>query len=238
MGNLEQTRSRGYHDISRRTSPFACSLGQRGRLFHFGFLSQDKRLFRQEYGLDSSNWSFRTVEEKPDDESLHQQAIRSHSKIKKTIPLYIGLANGFCGSFTTFSFFMSDVFLALSNQLAGSSSRNKGYSFEAGFAMLLVHVTGSISALSAGGHLALLTDKFMITLPFRLTRRFIDPAVLVCGIGCWLGSLFLCLWPPEDSWRGEALLPVIFSPVGCVLRFYVSKHLNSRVPSFPLGTFL
>ncbi|KAK5654193.1 hypothetical protein OQA88_7624 [Cercophora sp. LCS_1] len=36
---------------------------------------------------------------------------------KKTIPLYIGLATGFCGSLTSFSSFLRDAFLSISNDL-------------------------------------------------------------------------------------------------------------------------
>ncbi|KKF94975.1 putative protein C32A11.02c [Ceratocystis platani] len=43
-------------------------------------------------------------------------------KAKKTIPLYIGLATGFCGSFTSFSTFVLDAFLAAVNQLPSDSS--------------------------------------------------------------------------------------------------------------------
>ncbi len=30
---------------------------------------------------------------------------------------------------------------------------------------------------------------------------------------------------------------LLFAPLGCLLRFYASKHLNPRVVAFPLGTF-
>ena len=64
-----------------------------------GFLAHDLRLFRQEWGHQQTDTS------------------TSHAKVKKTIPLYIGLTTGFCGSFTSFSSFMRDVFLAFLNEL-------------------------------------------------------------------------------------------------------------------------
>jgi CrcB protein len=145
------------------------------------------------------------------------------SKVKKTIPLFIGLATGFCGSFTSFSSLIRDAFLALTNDLASPSTtspfnttshpapRNGGYSFEATTAILIIEVACSISALHFGAHLALLTDPIIPILPF---------------------------FPPQNFWRGRATISLVFAPPGCLLRFYASKHLNARIPSFPLGTFV
>src|SRR5690348_16116171 len=52
----------------------------------------------------------------------------------------------------------------------------------------------------------------MFTLPFKFTRRVVDPVVSVLAIGCWAGAVLLCLWPSKVSWRGQALLSVIFPP--------------------------
>ncbi|KAK7930950.1 hypothetical protein LTR80_011763, partial [Exophiala xenobiotica] len=93
-----------------------------------GFLLEDRRLFR--YGVESK------VKFKDDKVQI--------DKVKKTLPLYIGLSTGFCGSFTSFSTFITDAFLALTNDLPSPSStspyhaaqsaihsRNGGYSFMA-----------------------------------------------------------------------------------------------------------
>lgn len=110
-------------------------------------------------------------------------------------------------------------------------------------AVLLVTVSLSLSALIFGAHLALALGRFTPTIPFALTRRVLDPAMVVLGWGCWLGAVFLAIWPPDrynagpEEWRGRAVFAIVFAPLGCLLRFYVSLHLNSRVPAFPLGTF-
>lgn len=41
----------------------------------------------------------------------------------------------------------------------------------------------------------------------------------------------------HEFWRGDALFALVFAPVGCLLRFYASLHLNGKIPAFPLGTF-
>jgi len=213
-----------------------------------GFLLEDKNLFLEEWGLDMGTMPSQELK-------TSTEWARKHKSVKKTIPLYIGLTTGFCGSFTSFSSFMRDVFLALSNDLPnpseGSShnpasiSRNDGDSFMAAVAVLAVTISLSMSALFFGAHLALACDSWMPSLPFRLIRKVVDRAVVFLAWGCWLGAILLAIWPPDRSddastqekWRGRALFAVIFGPLGCLLRFYASLSLNARIETFPLGTF-
>ncbi|KAF7585292.1 hypothetical protein BBP40_011306 [Aspergillus hancockii] len=206
-----------------------------------GFLLEDKNLFREEWGDVSHNSTGNNAED-PSAEA------NRHKSIKRTIPLYIGLTTGFCGCFTSFSSFIRDIFLALSNDLSDPStptitSRNGGYSFMALIAVILTTVALSLGALIFGAHIALALDPFTPAFPFRLTRRVIDPLFVVLGWGCWLGAVFLAIWPPDrndpatESWRGRAVFAIVFAPLGCFLRYYVSLALNTRLPTFPLGTF-
>ncbi|CAG8413107.1 unnamed protein product [Penicillium salamii] len=202
-----------------------------------GFLSEDKNLFREEWG-------------EPKTEADADTAAQNHKAVKKTIPLYIGLTTGFCGCCTSFSSFIRDVFLALANALPDPSlpsgvaiaSRNGGYSFMALVAVILMTVSLSLSALIFGAHLALALSRYTPAVPFAFMRRFGDRVVVVLAWGCWLGAVFLAIWPPDrhdelDVWRGRAVFALVFAPLGCLLRFYVSLSLNSRVPAFPMGTF-
>ncbi|OQE15208.1 hypothetical protein PENFLA_c033G01508 [Penicillium flavigenum] len=210
-----------------------------------GFLSEDQNLFREEWGQKSAK------EPAPDAVEIEPKIRnKNHLAVKKTIPLYIGLTTGFCGCFTSFSSFMRDVFLALANALPDPSlptgshiaSRNGGYSFMALVAVIILTVSLSLSALIVGAHLALALTRVTPTVPFAFTRRVLDRVVVVLAWGCWLGAVFLAIWPPDrhngpDVWRGRAVFALVFAPLGCLLRFYVSLHLNSRIPTFPLGTF-
>ncbi|KAH7067687.1 CrcB-like protein-domain-containing protein [Paraphoma chrysanthemicola] len=219
--------------------------------FIIGFLAEDRRLFAAEWGPRGSR-----VAEPFDipvraDLSAHK---KRHGKVKKTIPLYIGLATGFCGSFTSFSSFIRDVFLAMANELKSPIShpypagvavpspettlgRNRGYGFLALLGTIFVTVATCFAALKVGAHLALLLDPIMPKLPFRFMRRVLDPVIVVLGWGCWIGAVLMTIFPPENAWRGQALFACVFAPVGCLLRYYLSLHLNPIHPSFPLGTF-
>jgi fluoride exporter len=205
-----------------------------GGSFLMGFLAEDRQLFRHEWGS-------------PDPVA----PASNHVKVKKTIPLYIGLATGFCGSFTSFSSYIRDCFLALTNALQSPSPtspyhldpdiahRNGGFSFLALLAIMITHPAVSIAALQVGAQFALLLQPVIPALPFRITRRVFDSLAVLLGFGCWFGAVLLAIWPPGDDihWRFRAVMPLVFAPPGCLLRFYASKHLNAIVPSFPLGTF-
>lgn len=102
-------------------------------------------------------------------------------------------------------------------------------------AVILLTLSISLSALLAGAHPALATDKLTPTLPFRLTRRVLDPVFVVLGWSCWLGAVFMAIWPPNR--HSSSSSPSSFAPLGCLLRFYLSLYLNTALPSFLLGTF-
>lgn len=227
-----------------------------------GFFIEDRRMFREEWGdgsatsntclldyHDGGNGSSSSHPNAP--EKLEAQ--KKHKSVKKTIPLYIGLTTGFCGCFTSFSSFIRDIFLALANALPNPDlkaldttpiPRNGGYSFMALVAVILITVGLSLCALVSGAHLALAVERITPTLPFRFTRRILDPLMVLLGWGSWLGAIFLAIWPPDrhhsatpETWRGRAVFAIVFAPLGCLLRFYLALALNARLSRFPLGTF-
>jgi fluoride ion exporter CrcB/FEX len=219
-----------------------------------GFLAEDRKLFRNEWGTPTYDDVIKRATQKrsegEDGFGSSQQkevdlaaAKRAHLATKKTIPLYIGLATGFCGSFTTFSSFIKDVFLALSNELAtpgwpeSPTSRNGGYSFMAMLAVIITTVSLSLSGLFVGAHLAVGLERITPSIPFSLSRRVLDPLGVLLGWGCWLGAVLLAIFSPHEAWRGQAIFALVFAPLGCLLRFYLSLHLNGKMATFPVGTF-
>lgn len=209
-----------------------------GGSFFLGFLVEDRRLFR---------YLTRPHLLTDDKDETH----RNIDSSKKILPLYIGLVTGFCGSFTSFSTFITDAFLALSNDLplADPDSpyhtvsanlirpRNGGYSFMAVLAILIIHPAISVSALKTGAHLAAGLEKVTPSLPERFISRILDPLALVLAPACWVGAILLTIWPIEADWRGRATIALVFAPPGVLLRFYASRYLNARIAAFPLGTF-
>ncbi|KAF2838049.1 hypothetical protein M501DRAFT_1011710 [Patellaria atrata CBS 101060] len=217
-----------------------------------GFLAEDRQLFKNERGLLNTNDILHGP--KPTAEDIAQEKA-AHTKVKKTIPLYIGLATGFCGSFTSFSSFMRDVFLTISNELPTplhshpSSSnpyitppRNWAYSIPAVLGLLLLQLSLPLTAFRLGTHTALFLDRKTPTLPPRLVHKFLDRLILLLGPATWLAAAIITALPPDrnearETWRGKALFASVLAPPGCLLRFYLALHLNALTPSFPLGTF-
>ncbi|KAI1014087.1 hypothetical protein LB504_008849 [Fusarium proliferatum] len=202
-----------------------------------GFLAEDRMLFRHEWGPDTRG----TVSATDSDSTDLEAAKKSHLNVKKTLPLYIGLSVGFCGSFTTFSTFILDSFLALCNGLetpsAPTSDRNEGYSFCALAAVVLLTIHVSLGGLFLGAHLAIFAQDIMPSLPYFFMRKVLDPIATVLGWGCWIGAILLCIYPPSDDWRGSVLFSLAFAPLGVLTRFYLAVFLNGKLPTFPLGTF-
>lgn len=209
-----------------------------------GFLIEDRQLFNTcpRHAISAPK---RTDEERSSSvaaDTAEVQTRSEHLAFKKTTPLYIGLATGFCGSFTSFSSFILDAFLGVSNDLPtpgtlSSTERNGGYSFMALLAVVLVTVCVSLSALFAGGHLALATQRVVPSLRYAQSRRVLDPLVVLLGWGSWIGAVFLAIFPPYDLWRGRVVFALVFAPLGCLARFYLALHLNGTMSTFPLGTF-
>lgn len=227
-----------------------------------GFLGEDRMLFRR---ICPTHKQFSPAAKESEDHIEHKHDIdytaakKAHNAAKKTTPLYIGLATGFCGSFTSFSSFIRDVYLALSNRLPTPVNhpvsytsadiknttlhRNDGYSFMALLAVLILTISLSISALFFGAHLAIGLERVTPRFSSGKSRRIMDYSAMPLAIGLWLGAIFLSIFPPDRKsgdpgiWRGRATFALVFAPPGVLTRFYVSLWLNSKLTSFPLGTF-
>jgi fluoride exporter len=201
-----------------------------------GLLREDCQLFRSDAG--------------PLSEESYEQWRDQETKHKKSISLYVGLTAGYCGCLTSFSSFMRDIFLSISNDLrpvaADPIAPNGGYNFKAMLAVIICETGLSLAALMLGAHLAVFMDKWMPTISQQFLRRYLDPMVVLLAPLVWLATIFLVVWLPHyrlesgwnlDVWRGSSLFALVISPVGCLARFYLSLHFNARIPSFPLGTF-
>lgn len=219
-----------------------------------GFLIEDRKLFKHEWGIPKYHQALQKAKERGQDEGSDashidlEAAKKAHASTKKTIPLYIGLSTGLCGCFTSFSSFIRDIFLALSNTLpvpdhTSTVSRNGGHSFMALLAVIIATVAICMAGLFSGAHLAIATESLTPSIPFRFGRKWMDPTVVFLSFGCWLGAVLLAIFPPDrysagnEIWRGRAVFALVFAPLGCLGRFYLSLWLNAKIPSFPLGTF-
>ena len=247
-----------------------------GGSFVLGFFAEDRKLF-QTYEARSPHerlYNAQELEDRVNDggpelrgyiaAAHRQESVKRHVVVKKTIPLYIGITVGYCGSFTSFSSFIRDCFLALANALPVPVShpypttvsttqtihRNGGYSVMALLAVIIITVGLSICALKAGAHLALAVEGLTAPLSITFVRRYLDIPMMFIAWLAWMGAIIMAIWPPDrpsgpsshgswanETWRGNAIFAMVFAPLGCLLRFYVSLHANGIIKAFPLGTF-
>ncbi|KAK1054166.1 hypothetical protein LTR74_016030 [Friedmanniomyces endolithicus] len=233
-----------------------------GSLF-IGFLQEDRLLFRRHWkralhgaqkqaqekvGRSDGSEEGRTEDEVRD---IQEQAQQLFGASKVTLHIYIGVAVGFCGSFTSFADVIRDAFLAVSNDFDTAristlvteniaKTRPAGYSVLAVIGIVWLQVAMSTAALQLGAHIATGVQRFTERLPeFEYEfEEVMDKMVVVLGWGAWLGAVMLAVWPPYEAWRGQAVFAIVFAPLGCLLRFYLALFLNRRAKSFPVGTFV
>lgn len=52
----------------------------------------------------------------------------------------------------------------------------------------------------------------------------------------YIGAVLIAALTPA-SWRGRVTFALVLAPPGALLRFEITRRINTRIPSFPLGTF-
>lgn len=225
-----------------------------GGSFIMGLLREDRMLFRRHWRQELENAhrvpsnSSTDASQDADHGKLQDAASKSFAAAKVGTPAYIGLAVGFCGSFTSFASICRDAFLAISDNLNTSTastavatsshrSRPAGDSVMALLAVLILEIGLSIVALNFGAHLAAALARPAEKIPVWNLSRLMNPLVVLLGPGCWLVAVLLAIWPIHDAWRGKVVLALVLAPIGCLLRFQLSVRMNRLVKSFPLGTF-
>ncbi|CAI4219086.1 unnamed protein product [Parascedosporium putredinis] len=148
-----------------------------------GFLAEDRMLFR--HGRDHY-----LVPQQPEKGGQPPSQPASDKDIKKTIPLYIGLTTGFCGSFTP-------------------TSRNGGYSFMAFLSVIISSICISLGGLFIGVHLAAGLEALTPSFSHRFVRHFLDRVAVPVGVAVWIAAILLSVFPPHRSWRGDALFALV-----------------------------
>lgn len=179
---------------------------------------------------------------------------KSYQSRKKLSPLYIGLTTGFCGSFTSFSSFIRDTFLAMANFLSKNRNNigeaplnfpppfNAGYSLMATISVITLTILGCFSAWLFGVHLAHILNQLKPRFSIKLDHWFICGITVFLAASAWITIILYIIF--RHDWlssktlntRGSILFSLAFAPSGCLCRFYISMFLNGKITIFPLGT--
>lgn len=219
-----------------------------------GFLSEGAELFRHPKAARSLSRAPPPITKEDtgersspsDTEASGREKERGHAAAAAEssplpVPLHIGLATGFCGSFTTYSAFMRDSFEALAGMLGTTSGPSPGQDFMSVAAVIIITLSMSIGGLKAGAHIAIFFKRYERKLPCRVLRG-LDRASVVLGAALWACAIAMAVVLADrpstrGMWWGQTLLSLAFAPLGALLRFAASMLLNNRVVGFPLGTF-
>ncbi|KAA1079327.1 hypothetical protein PGT21_008233 [Puccinia graminis f. sp. tritici] len=167
--------------------------------------------------------------------------------------LYFGITTGFCGSVTTFSSWMLQVFQAFSN--TSKFSRSRFSDFLDGLNITYVTIALGLFSLQTGLFLGNAVEN-IIASKTRATnlntstcssrrdtfahRKIPTILIILTGPLTWLGSVFLFIWGP-NGWRGPVTYSMIIAPTGTVMRYYLAKFNTRRLSidkGFPTGTYL
>jgi fluoride ion exporter CrcB/FEX len=159
----------------------------------------------------------------------------SKNKNNKTdIVLYVGLTTGFCGSLSSFSSLILEMFLESADLNVGGNAgyRNAGgYGIMQFFSVLISQLCVSCGGFQLGRHLAQFYDP--IVRPPAGGLKLVEDLCVWGGLASWIAVVCLIVVKGWRSW----VFSCIVSPVACWLRYYVSKQLNPRNKDFPWGTF-
>ncbi|KAI9204393.1 CrcB-like protein-domain-containing protein [Polychytrium aggregatum] len=158
-------------------------------------------------------------------------------------PLYIGLTTGLCGSITTFSSWSLATFKSFM-----SPSPGIGYQIASFLALIVSTIAMSLISADFGRHVGEAAGPLLYKkrrspfigvnmaprtwLPKELA--VLDAFFLVLALASIGTSISLGFW---NSPHSDLMWALVLSPLGTLLRFHLSV-LNSRMPAFPLGTFI
>lgn len=156
---------------------------------------------------------------------------------KGVIPVYTGLTTGFCGTASSFSSVMLEAFNKAADTEIGKYYHypNGAYGIMEFLAVMLAQFGLSVMGFHIGKHLLALVDAHLPLLDKRMykTLEFISMgfAIALVIITCVLIGV-----KDNGVWRSWTF-SMLFAPPGAIIRYYLSKYLNSKVTNFPLGTF-
>lgn len=156
---------------------------------------------------------------------------------KGAIPVYTGLTTGFCGTVSSFSSVMLEAFNKAADTEIGVYYQypNGAYGIMEFLAVVLAQFGMSVIGFHIGKHILEMMDKHLPQLD-KKTYKMLEYLSMATGIALVIITCVLLGVKPHGAWRSWTF-SMLFAPPGAILRYYLSKYLNSKVANFPMGTF-
>lgn len=157
--------------------------------------------------------------------------------VKATLPLYVGASTGFCGTMSSFSSFVLEIFYKSTNtEPTTYAYPNRAYGIMEFLSVVIVQVAISMGGFYFGTDLVRFCDKHLPQMSFK-TYRFLEWTSIAIGIAAYIVTIVLIPVKSSGNWRAWTF-SILFAPFGAWCRFYFSRWFNSRIKGFPLGTFI
>ncbi|CAN6631464.1 fluoride export protein 1 [Trichomonascus vanleenenianus] len=151
------------------------------------------------------------------------------------IPIYTALATGFCGSLTSFSTFMLELFELSANTFTTTGNfPNPGYGVMVWLNYCIVTLSLSVAGFLSGRHISRALERSEIAWELERHERFIEWTMAFLGVSGWITTLVLAIVKPSFRYW---CLTCVFSPFGVYARFWLARSLNKLYKNFFVGTF-
>lgn len=157
---------------------------------------------------------------------------------KKSIPLYIGLTTGFCGTFSSFSSLTLEAFMKAANfdSRYKGSLPNGAYGIMECLSVEITQISVSIFGYHAGRHFIEVIDPHLPQLKYKMVNAVQILTELVAFAVIVAMLVLACVLPNHHFWKPWAL-SICFAPFGAILRYILSAQLNHYSSRFFIGTF-
>lgn len=159
---------------------------------------------------------------------------------KHNATFLLAITTGFCGSLTTFSSWMLQMFTGMAN-LDPFERRGRGYSFLSVVSDFMVTMCIAMSSLIWGKQIGKTTGQWRIgkvafawPIPAH-THIVVRVLLLLLSICFFVGAAFYTAYTTNVTHRGIGF-SLIFSPFAALTRLYLARFLNSPQYFIPYGT--
>lgn len=161
----------------------------------------------------------------------------------KQIALHTGITTGFCGSFSTMSSALIEIFFKTTD-IVDKRLPNTGYRVTEFFATTLIAFASPLFGHILGSHFAVFFDATIVKRSNRYLTyqniRLIELITALIGILALIADLVLTCTLSINNWyKAEYSFSILVGSVAALLRFQLSSLNGTAFASwFPLGTLI
>lgn len=167
---------------------------------------------------------------------ISNEELASLFAAKGSIPLYVGVTTGFCGSCSSFSSLILEMFNKAAN-LPPSIAKypNSAFGILGAIEVVLTHLGLSLAGYRTGRHFIRYLELYNYSL-LKRSYYLLELISSAFGAAGYIIVIVLIATKSGHQWR-EWTLSCLFAPWGSFLRYFLSRKLNPLWNDFPLGTY-